>query len=500
MSRKRALSLPFPTSSPRPDGPVRPDRRAFLKTLLAGACVLAAPGVGLGRALAAGPDCGDGDPGSYTAASAARRGMFVLFSDVHFDPFADPAKVKALAGAPAAAWGEILADAAQGFGAYGRDTDNALFASFLDDMARRAPKPDFLLFPGDMLCHRFWTEYPRLTGDGSPAGLLAFIAKTAEYFFTEVTRRFPGCPLFPALGNNDSVEGDYRIAPNSPYLAVTAPIIARLALPEAAQRQAFMASYPGHGGYALPLPGREDARLVVLNDIFWTKRSPEPAGARPVLDFLERELATAARRGQRVWLMTHVPPGDNPKSSARVYLKTGTARYAPLLLDAYNDALLRRLKEHATTVKAAFAGHVHRDAFRLFYAAGRALPTGTMRLAPSISPITGNNPGYQIYAYDRDSLELLDVDVPYADIGRERPAWDVEYVYSRAYGRGLRAPADWQAMYAQLRDCPARGRAFAEAFDLRSQKIQEITPETFPIYWRALGLTDPAAFAAGEVS
>jgi len=39
---------------------------------------------------------------------------------------------------------------------------------------------------------------------------------------------------------------------------------------------------------------------------------------------------------------------------------------------------------------------------------GRALPTGTMRLAPSISPITGNNPGYQIYAYDRDSLELLE--------------------------------------------------------------------------------------------
>ncbi|WP_428559659.1 MAG: metallophosphoesterase [Solidesulfovibrio sp. DCME] len=475
----------------------RLDRRAFLKLALSGACLLAAPGLGFDRVLAAGPDCGDGAPESFTAAAAGRQGMFVVFSDVHFDPFADPSKVKALAGAPATAWGDILADPAQGFAPYGQDTDNALFLAFLDDMARRAPNPDFLLFPGDMLCHRFWATYPRLTGDASPAGLLAFIAKTATYFFSEVARRFPGCPVFAALGNNDSVEGDYRIAPDSPYLAVTAPLLAQLSQAQGAQRQAFMETYPRYGCYALPLPGREDARLVVLNDIFWTKRSPQTAGARPVLDFLERELAMAARRGERVWLMTHVPPGDNPRSSSRDYLKTGDTRYAPLLLDAYNDALLRRLNEHAATVKAAFAGHVHRDAFRLFYGANAGLPSGNMRLVPSISPITGNNPGYHVYAYDRDSLELLDVQVPYADLGAAQPAWELEYVYSKAYGRGLRAPADWQAMYRQLRDCPARGQAFAAAFDLRSRRIDEITPQTFPIYWRALGLASQASFTAG---
>lgn len=489
------MGFPFPPPGPGDDRAFRLDRRQFLKKALAGALALAAPSLGPWPALA-GPDCADGPAASFTAASPERSGMFLLFSDVHFDPFADPTKARALAAAPAARWGEILADAAQGFSPYGRDADNALFTSFLDDMARRAPRPDFLLFPGDMLCHRFWTKYPRATGDTSQAGLLAFIEKTAQYFFTEVTRRFPGCPLYPALGNNDSLEGDYRIAPHSPYLAATAPLLARLALPGEADRAAFLASYPHYGCYALPLPGLEKARLIVVNDIFWTKRSPTPAAGRPVLDFLERELAQAARSGERVWLMTHVPPGDNAKSSARQFGKTGRFRYAPLLVDAWNDALTRQLVAYADTIKASFAGHVHRDAFRLFYPSGRTQPVGSMRLGPSISPITGNNPGYQIYTYDRQSLELLDLRVAFVDLGAARPDWDVEYVYSRAYGRGLRAPVDWQAMYAQLRACPERSRAFAAAYDLGSRKIDEITPRTFPVYWRSLGLTDQAAFDA----
>ncbi len=469
------------------------DRRAFLRlaasgAALAGVSVLAG---GLGQAFCATPpggDCPAGDAASYTASSPGAAGMFALFSDVHFDPFADPARVKALAAAPAGRWREILAESRAACSPYGQDSNDALFQSFLDDMARRAPRPDFLLYPGDLLCHRFWDLYPRLTGDGTQQGLLAFIAKTVEYFLAETARRFPGVPLYMALGNNDSVEGDYGIEPKSPFFPVTAPLIARLALKDGAGCASFLETYPGFGCYALALPGPAKGRLVVLNNIFWSKRYRRPDAGGPVLDYLKDQLERAGRRGEKVWLLSHIPPGDNSKASAARFLKKGEDVYEPLLAGVWNDALAGLLVKYAHVVRAAFAGHVHRDEFRLVYPASGETPAASMRLGPSISPITGNNPGYQVYTYDRDSLELLDMTAHFLDIGSSGPAWAVEYEYARTYGRGLRSPGDWGEMYRNLQVCPARRKAFAEGFDLRSAHIDEVTERTFPIYWESLSL------------
>lgn len=485
--------------SPGDEEPSGIRRRTFLRLAASGAALLAAPsflgGPGPARA-AGGPDaqCPDGDPASYTASPAGNAGMFLLFSDVHFDPFADPAKVKALAQAPAGAWRAILSDPGGAFSPYGQDSNDALFQSFLDDMARSAPRPDFLLYPGDLLCHGFWTLYPRLTGDTTPEGLLAFIAKTVEYFLAEAERRFPNAPLYLALGNNDSFEGDFRIAPQSPYLSATAPLVARLALKDEALRAPFLDAYPQYGCYALPLPGPGNGRLIVLNNIFWAKRYPLPQAGRPVLDYLERELARAEARGERVWLMAHVPPpGDNSKASAAKFLKKGKDVYAPLLADAFNAALAGLLVRYAGTVRAAFAGHVHRDEFRLVSPRPGEMPVASLRLGPSVSPVTGNNPGYQVYTYDRQSLELLDMTTRYLDLGATGPAWAEEYTYSRAYGRGLRAAKDWQEMYQGLLTCPGRRQAFSRGFDLRSGRIDEVNGRTFPIFWDGLSLSAEAS-------
>jgi 3',5'-cyclic AMP phosphodiesterase CpdA len=444
--------------------------------------------------------CANGPAASFTPATPEQAGTFLLFSDVHLSPFADPSLVKALVAAPVEQWRGVLAGSKPGYAPYGQDSNDALLQSALDDMARRAPKPDFILFPGDLLCHKFWTLYPALSGDASRAGLTAFIAKTVEYFLTETTRRFPGVPLYVALGNNDSVEGDYSIAPNSPYLAATAAVTARLALQTDAARTSFLATYPQYGGYAVTLPEAGGLRLVVIDDVFWSKRYPHPGLGVPVAEFLERELAAARQAGKPVWFMTHIPPGDNAWASAREYLKTGKAAYAPELLDAPNDALAKLLTAYAPTIKASFSGHVHRDSFRLFYgdSGGRAVPVGIMRIAPSISPVTGNNPGYQVYTYDRRSAEILDETTYYLDLGAARPAWALEYVYSGTYGRGLRAADDWQAMFTGLPGCSARRQAFGDFYDVKGPH-DAVTDRTFPIFWRGIEAPTRQAFDSPPV-
>ncbi|WP_246198059.1 metallophosphoesterase [Solidesulfovibrio aerotolerans] len=456
----------------------------FFRAALWALCLTLAAGWVQAGPAAGSEQCPSGPAASFTPSSPGTAGTFLLFSDVHLNPFAAPALVPALVAAPVEGWRDILAKGPAGFSPYGQDTNNALFQSFLDAMVAASPKPDFILFPGDLLCHHFWALYPKLSGDASQAGLEAFIQKTVEYFFSEVSRRFPGVPVYVALGNNDSTEGDYRIQPASPYLAATAQTLARM-LPTEASRSDFLSTYSHYGCYAVTLPEAGGVRLVVVNDIFWSVKYPDAGLGEPVAAFLERELTASRARGEKVWLMTHIPLGDDTFKSAHKSSGQGTPRFEPLLVESQNNTFARLVMEFAPTITAAFAGHVHRDDFRSFSdAAGK--PVGGMRLAPSISPVTGNNPGFQVYAYDREGPAILDETTYSLNLAAPAGGWRQEYVYSATYGRGLRGPADWQATYRDLGTCPPRRLAYGTNYDLGSAHVDDVTETTFPTYWRAM--------------
>ena len=91
---------------------------------------------------------------------------FLLFSDVHFNPFADPSLVPALAASDVSAWKDILASSSlTAYSSYGSDSNYVLFESTLDDMAARAGDVATIIYPGDILSHDFPTDYATLTGD-----------------------------------------------------------------------------------------------------------------------------------------------------------------------------------------------------------------------------------------------------------------------------------------------------------------------------------------------
>src|SRR5260370_5715215 len=75
---------------------------------------------------------------------ATATGHFLLVSDIHFDPLADPAIVKRLIAAPASQWQEIFASSAQNDYAHAPDDANfPLLKSALP--AAVAPAPVRLL-------------------------------------------------------------------------------------------------------------------------------------------------------------------------------------------------------------------------------------------------------------------------------------------------------------------------------------------------------------------
>lgn len=421
----------------------------------------------------------------------------LLFSDVHFDPFADPALVPALAATDVSGWKAIFeASGRTGYAAYGSDANYALFASALDDMAARAGGVDLILYPGDILSHDFGQTYAALTGDASQAGLDAFIQKTVSFFVAEVDSRFPEATVLAAIGNNDSALGDYGSRPGDPYLAGAAQVMGQAFFNTDADRTAFAASFAMGGYYALEPDGPTGVKYLVVNDVFWSTHAADPGPGILELAWFQAELADAARDFQKVWVVTHIPPGADAYATANAAATTGQIAYSGDLADPCNNAFVGLSVAYAGSIQASFAGHIHRDDFRLLAADPASAPVGLLRVALSVSPVYDNNPGYQVFTLDDRTGGLADAATFVLDLGAETPAWGLEYDYAAAYGQTLATPREWTAVYAGIAADPVSRAAYTAFHNGSATSQADITAATLPVYWLAIGQATPASFAA----
>jgi hypothetical protein len=381
------------------------------------------------------------------APTQAATGRFLVISDIHFDPFADGSQFDRLRDDPIEQWGAILAgDRPPGFNPPGTDSNYALLASGLDDARRNEPDPDFILYPGDLLAHRWQARYDALAAephDADPRAYRDFTAKVVRFLAAEFRERFPTAPILPTLGNEDSFCGDYRIEPGGPFLSMFAeawdPLLGNLA-----DGSDFHQTFVRGGYYSVPLPGPPGHRLVVLNTVVFSVDYENACGSitrTPALDqlrWLSRTLARAEADGEAVWLLMHVPPGIDGFDSAEA-LERGESPvtfWQPEL----SSQFLRLVDRHRSSVRLAFAGHTHMDDFRVVVLESE--PVLPCKIVPAISPIFGNNPGYQVYRYDRGTGEVQGYRTYFLpDFGDRRgsgagePArWALEYDSLEAFG------------------------------------------------------------------
>ncbi len=260
--------------------------------------------------------------------------------------------------------------------------------------------------------------------------------KTVSFVMGELRGRFPGMAVYAALGNNDSACGDYQLDAGSEFLAGTGRVVAEglaSTLPvsqSAGQRQEVMKDFAKGGYYSLMLgaPLRK-TRLIVINDVFLSPRystcggKADPAAGGEEMAWLEKELAEARRRGEKVWVMGHIPPGVDPYATvARFTDVCGGAAPAMFLS---SEKLADLLIEYGDLIRLAIFGHTHMDEMRLLEGgvqsrSGNGVASNggaknssgvAIKMVASISPVNGNNPSFTVARVGEASARLRDYEV-----------------------------------------------------------------------------------------
>jgi sphingomyelin phosphodiesterase acid-like 3 len=383
--------------------------------------------------------------------SSAPTVQALLVSDIHFDPFWDPAKAVKLAAAPIGEWSAILAEPAsadrearfeqlqQACGTHGVDTPYALLESSLRAMRANARDAKFVLVSGDLIAHGFSCKFTALFPKAGQGEHRAFTEKTIGFVMRKLSGTLPGVPVYSSLGNNDSDCGDYRFDANSEFLASAGDEFTR-GFP-AADREKAIRTFATGGYYSVDLPAPfKTVRLLVLNDLFMSRRyetcsgKADPAPAAAEIVWLEERLGEARRNQEKVWVMAHIPPGVDPYSTAIKGddICSGSAPKMFLL----SEALPEVLAAYGDVIQLVLFGHTHMDELRLLKPAA-ANPTEkgvAVKLTPSISPINGNDPSFIVATIGAPSAVLEDYRVIVASNQTGVDAkWTEEYDFKQTY-------------------------------------------------------------------
>jgi sphingomyelin phosphodiesterase acid-like 3 len=396
-------------------------------------------------------------------AAGADQGLFLHVSDIHFDPFSDPAIVPRLIAAPVERWQEIFQSSMKtGFAQYGSDANYPLLMSML--AAAKGQPYDYVLNTGDSLSHGFRTAF--LRAGGSEKDYESFVIKTMLFVDRMLKESFPGVPLISTLGNNDATCGDYMLAPNSAMLTLVGRD-----LPVVASNPQALRDFAIGGFYAVPHPTVPNHDIIVLSDVFWSiayRDNCDPNGGDPgsvELAWLEWTLYQEKLAGRSVSLVMHIPLGINAYSSSR---GTCPGSVTSFWQDAYASRFLALVGSYKNLLRGSYAGHTHMDDFRVL-ADATGMPILTTRITPSVSPIFNNNPAFTVLLYNRGDAAVANYATFHlsnlAEIGPTvAPEWAFEYTFEQAYGYQGYDPAGVLSLAKAIRTNPSVRKSYMQYY------------------------------------
>ncbi|CAN6624402.1 hypothetical protein TRVA0_010S00100 [Trichomonascus vanleenenianus] len=363
-------------------------------------------------------------------------------------------------------------------GMYRCDTPVALLQSVLDNIKQVELQNEldfeFALFTGDMVDHNVFT----LTYNETVAEELTVMR--------EMKHGLGDIPVYSVLGNHDSFPHAQTAQHKSGFADLfdfNPQLMASLWREYSwLDERALNGTAKHYGGYALTTD--RGLRVISLNSNFWYRynlynywnleEDPDPSG---VFKFLVDELVACEAKGQRAWIVTHVPTG-------------GLANDAMPIASKIFSQIIRRFSPE--TVAAIFMGHTHNDEFTVIYDSTNAEKSvedalNVAWISQSVTPWWNLNPGWRYYEVDASTFSIVNSYNYYAPLTdsvsglpRSSLEWDLLYSAREAYDPTGEWPLDaplngtfWAKVASNIRRSPG----FAQLFMDHSWRMSPFTPE-----------------------
>lgn len=455
--------------------------------------------------------CAPSDPSAPQPGDNPGVVHFAVVSDVHFDPFQDPASLGVLTQASfdrqaRNRYAALIASHANRvrdtYGEKSRgvvsDSSLLLILSALTNLAAQGPPPAFVLTTGDFIAHHF-RDQALAAGISNTTALIRHAEDVVAGAFEDA---LPGIPVFPTLGNNDSSTGagDYA-EPDEPFLRSFARSWERLVARNPAIATSFSRDFSTAGGYVVNIPDLPP--LILFNSALGSTRFKDLQGrhsaeaGRATLDWIAEAIRGQTRPGP-LWFAYHVPPGVDPyPDSSKHYW-----------MQQPEDLGQRFLDLLAGSHSVSFCGHTHREEFRVLFTEAR--PVGLVHIAPSVSPCFRNNPAYQLFSFHKDdgSLDYQTVYLsnfsamatnPLTTWSTFRPEWKREAPFSATYGQGRYTAAHAAVLLRELASLnPSVYPAYLDNYAVRHPAGQYSLTNSVARYWEDAQLHGrPATPTAG---
>ncbi len=441
-------------------------------------------------ALAFVTGCGDSSSNGSTRGTVP----LVIISDIHFTPFYDPGLFDDLVNSPVEQWASIFQTSSITEPLlWGNESNYPLLTRALDSALMEIGSSPVLLFPGDILAHKFPEKFFDLYGKEDEEALRSFVYKTVVFFASQVRERFGDLPVIFTLGNNDSYAGDYKIVPGGKFLADTAEEFYSTLLLGGADSEDFFKTYPAGGYYVADPPGSK-ALFVCLNSILFSRHRIENNAdegddiALKQLDWLELTLAEAGSAGKKVWLITHIPPGVDIFGTVSTYMdKSGYISNADSFWkEEYHELFLEICKRYEHVIEVVFSAHTHMDEYKLLLENDSIAYKATITV-PSVSPIFGNDPAFRVVTMDRENWELLDYRSVACHLGSASPEFSNYYVFSEAYITEMPLELSLTSLFPKLATDVLSQQNYRGFYYSGHNAANNIDDTNWPAYWCGIG-------------
>jgi sphingomyelin phosphodiesterase acid-like 3 len=435
--------------------------------------------------------------GTATVAVGPDQGTFLMLSDIHFDPFFEASQplIHQLASSPVEKWQSIFESRGDGeVSPDGADSNYALLKSALRAAGDSGTRYDYIVLTGDFLGHQFQKKYRSYVPGGS--GYQVFVVKTIVFVNRMIEQTFPGVPIYGALGNNDSIGGDYAAPGRAIFSALIGEWKVIGAHPDA--RRDFLRG----GYYAVPHPTVSSQEFVVLDTSFWSNRyrssgpsnAADPGSAE--IHWLAAKLSQLQSAHKTAALIMHIPPGVDAYASS----KLGSCGHAvPFWKKAYLDSFMNLVAKHRDVVRDSYAGHTHMDDFRVF-ADGTGMPYFQTHIIPSIGRDHHNSPAFETGVYDQATGALVDYEVIYLKSSSstsvlEKTSWAPEYDFREASGFPSYSPSSLETIATLIRSSAAIRQRFIDFYTSRMPASLSGLLKDWRFYSCAQTEIAPAAFS-----